>query len=409
MMRRSKRSLATCGGCWRISRRKAARGLRVPRPCILSDRFSPAAVRLQLLRFGSVKMQPIPSPETSPLPLGDDAFRRVVEWAPSAMVLIDGNGIILLVNAQTEKMFGYAREALIGQSVEMLVPERFRHHHRAFRAGYFGDPQPRPMGAGRDLAGRRADGGEFPIEIGLNPIKAEEGTMALASIIDISERLRTQQRLEDALHEKTVLLNEVHHRVKNNLQVVTSLLNLQAEHAADPHVRAILGESCGRVKAMSLTHQLLYQRKDFSHLDLAEYLQRLVQSIRASYRVAGGRIELLLDLPGEGLHLDLERSIPCGLLINELLTNAFKHAFPAERSGKVMVRLVEESGEQICLSVSDDGIGLPPDSELAQGSSLGLQLVPLLVEQLHGTLVIEREGGTRFSARFPKVFAVKEA
>ena len=354
-------------------------------------------------------MQPIPSPETSPLPLGDDAFRRVVEWAPSAMVLIDGNGIILLVNAQTEKMFGYAREALIGQSVEILVPERFRHHHRAFRAGYFGDPQPRPMGAGRDLAGRRADGGEFPIEIGLNPIKAEEGTMALASIIDISERLRTQQRLEDALHEKTVLLNEVHHRVKNNLQVVTSLLNLQAEHAADPHVRAILGESCGRVKAMSLTHQLLYQRKDFSHLDLAEYLQRLVQSIRASYRVAGGRIELLLDLPGEGLHLDLERSIPCGLLINELLTNAFKHAFPAERSGKVMVRLVEESGEQICLSVSDDGIGLPPDSELAQGSSLGLQLVPLLVEQLHGTLVIEREGGTRFSARFPKVFAVKEA
>ena len=100
-------------------------------------------------------MQPIPSPETSPLPLGDDAFRRVVEWAPSAMVLIDGNGIILLVNAQTEKMFGYERGALIGKSVEMLVPERFRHHHRTFRAGYFGDPQPRPMGAGRAPCRRR--------------------------------------------------------------------------------------------------------------------------------------------------------------------------------------------------------------------------------------------------------------
>lgn len=343
------------------------------------------------------------------LPLGDDAFRRVVEWAPSAMVLIDGNGIIVLVNAQTEKMFGYERAALVGQSVEMLVPGRFRQHHSAYRAGYFGDPQPRPMGAGRDLAGCRADGGEFPIEIGLNPIETDDGTMALASIIDISERLRTQQRLEDALREKTVLLNEVHHRVKNNLQVVTSLLNLQAEHAADPHVRAILGESCGRVKAMSLTHQLLYQRKDFSHLDLAEYLQRLVQSIRASYRVAGGHIELLMDLPGEGLRLDLERSIPCGLVINELLTNAFKHAFPAERSGKVTVRLVEEGDEAVCLSVSDDGIGLPPDDELAQRSSLGLQLVPLLVEQLHGVLLVERNAGTRFSVRFPKEFAAKEA
>lgn len=339
------------------------------------------------------------------LPLGDDAFRRVVEWAPSAMVLIDGHGIIVLVNAQTEKMFGYEREALIGQSVEILVPERFRHHHRAFRAGYFGDPQPRPMGAGRDLAGCRADGGEFPIEIGLNPIETDDGTMALASIIDISERLRAQQRLEDALREKTVLLNEVHHRVKNNLQVVTSLLNLQAEHAADPHVRAILGESCGRVKAMSLTHQLLYQRKDFSHLDLAEYLQRLVQSIRASYRVAGGHVELLMDLPSEGPHLDLERSIPCGLLTNELLTNAFKHAFPGERRGKVTVRLADEGDEEICLSVSDDGIGLPPETELAQRSSLGLQLVPLLVEQLHGVLVVERDAGTRFSVRFPKVFS----
>ncbi|MFT3850307.1 MAG: histidine kinase dimerization/phosphoacceptor domain -containing protein [Propionivibrio sp.] len=343
------------------------------------------------------------------LPLGDDAFRRVVEWAPSAMVLIDGNGTIVLVNAQTEKMFGYERAALIGRSVEILVPERFRHHHRAYRAGYLGDPQPRPMGAGRDLAGRRSDGSEFPIEIGLNPIETEAGTMALASIIDISERLRTQQRLEDALREKTVLLNEVHHRVKNNLQVVTSLLNLQAEHATDPNVRAILGESCGRVKAMSLTHQLLYQRKDFSHLDLAEYLQRLVQSIRASYRVADGHVELSMDLPGDGLHLDLERCIPCGLLINELLTNAFKHAFPAERRGKITVRLVEESDERICLSVGDDGIGLPPDAELAQRSSLGLQLVPLLVEQLHGILVIERNVGTRFAVSFPKELAAKEA
>jgi len=340
--------------------------------------------------------------------LGEDSFRRVVEWAPSAMVMIDGKGTMVLVNAQTEQMFNYDRQDLIGQSVEILVPERFRQHHQAFRAGYFNDPQPRPMGVGRDLAGCRADGSEFPIEIGLNPIATEAGVMVLASIIDITERRRAQQRLEDALLEKTVLLNEVHHRVKNNLQVVTSLLNLQADFAEDPRLRAILAESCGRVKAMALTHQLLYERKDFSRLDLGDYLDRLVQSIRSSYRGTGERIGLRLEPPHENVHLDLERAVPCGLLINELVTNSFKHAFKDERSGEIIIEIHEEADDQICLSVADNGCGLPPETELPRSSSLGLQLVQLFVEQLHGTLSIEREGGTRISIRFPKRFSIKE-
>ena len=340
--------------------------------------------------------------------LGEDSFRRVVEWAPSAMVMIDTSGIMVLVNAQTERMFDYGRDALIGKSVEMLVPERFRQHHRMFRAGYFNDPQPRPMGVGRDLAGCRADGSEFPIEIGLNPIATEAGVMVLASIIDITERQRAQQRLEDALREKTVLLNEVHHRVKNNLQVITSLLNLQADYAADPRLRAILAESCGRVKAMALTHQLLYERKDFSRLYLYDYLDRLVQSIRSSYRATGDRIGLRLVQPSPELQLDLERAIPCGLLINELVTNSFKHAFPGERRGEIVIEISEAADSQICLSVADDGVGLPLDAELAQTSSLGLQLVQLFVEQLHGSLSIDRKAGTRFSLCFPKRLTLKE-
>ncbi|MFZ2853202.1 MAG: histidine kinase dimerization/phosphoacceptor domain -containing protein [Rhodocyclaceae bacterium] len=340
--------------------------------------------------------------------LGEDSFRRVVEWAPSAMVMIDRAGIIVLVNAQTERMFDYGRSALIGQSVEILVPERFRGKHVQFRAGFFGDPQPRPMGVGRDLAGCRADGSEFPIEIGLNPIDTEAGVMVLASIIDITERRRAQQRLEDALLEKTVLLNEVHHRVKNNLQVITSLLNLQADYAADPRLRAILAESCGRVKAMALTHQLLYERKDFSRLDLGDYLQRLVQSIRASYRAAGDRVALRLVLPDGGVQLDLERTIPCGLLVNELVTNSFKHAFPEERRGEIVIELCEDADSHIRLSVADDGVGLPSEAALALRSSLGLQLVPLFVDQLHGVLTVERESGTRFSVSFPECFVAKE-
>lgn len=332
--------------------------------------------------------------------LGEDSFRRVVEWAPSAMVMINRDGVVVLVNAQAERMFDYSREALIGQSVEILVPERFRHHHCLFRAGYFSDPKPRPMGEGRDLAGRRSDGSEFPIEIGLNPLDTEAGEMVLASIVDITERQRAQQRLENALREKTVLLNEVHHRVKNNLQVVTSLINLQANHATDANLRAILTESCGRVKAMALTHQLLYEREDFSKIDLGDYFQRLTQSIRATYRAIGRHIELNLVLPEKPVYLEVERAIPCGLLINELVTNAYKHAFPQERRGQIVIQLDQGKDDSIGFSVADDGVGLPIDAELAGGSSLGLQLVPLFVDQLHGTLTIERSRGTRFRCVF---------
>lgn len=340
--------------------------------------------------------------------LGDDSFRRVVEWAPSAMVMIDQNGIIVLANAQAEEMFNYNRQTLIGQPIEILVPERFRNHHAMYRSSFFGDLKPRPMGAGRDLAGCRADGSEFPVEIGLNPIDTEAGTMVLASIIDITERRRAQQRLEDALREKTVLLNEVHHRVKNNLQVITSMLNLQADIAADPRLRAVLAESCGRVKAMALTHQLLYERKDFSRLDLGDYLERLTHSISSTYRGIGDRIKLRLRLPAHNVLLDLDRTIPCGLLLNELVTNSYKHAFPGERFGEIVIELQEGGTEQIHLSIADDGVGIPPEIELSSCVSLGLQLVTLLVDQLHGTLDITRESGTRFCVSFPTQPVVKE-
>lgn len=354
----------------------------------------------------------VASAAVAPLPglrLGEDSFRRVVEWSPSAMVLVDQGGIIVLVNIKTEQLFKYSRDELIGRPVEVLLPERFREHHRHFRSAYYGYPKPRPMGAGRDLTGVRSDNTEFPIEIGLNPIDTAEGGMVLASIIDITERLRTQQHLEDALREKTMLLNEVHHRVKNNLQIVTSLLNLQAAHVSDPRLRAILGESCGRVKAMALTHQLLYERKDFSQLDLADYLQRLVQAIRAAYSVAGGRIALRMEIPADGVPLDLERSVSCGLLINELVTNAYKHAFPADGRGEIVVGLRLDGDERIGFGVADDGVGSPPEEVLAQGGSLGLQLVPLFVEQLHGEMTIERGNGTRFWVSFPKDFDAGEA
>jgi two-component sensor histidine kinase len=256
----------------------------------------------------------------------------------------------------------------------------------AYRAGFFGDSKPRPMGVGRDLAGCRADGSEFPVEIGLNPIDTEAGVMVLASIIDITERQRTQQRLEDALLEKTVLLNEVHHRVKNNLQVITSLLNLQADHAADPRLRAMLAESCGRVKAMALTHQLLYERKDFSRLDLGDYLERLMHSIRATYRGTGDRIMLRLVPPQESVHSIWNGQFPAACCSMNWSPIPSSTPSPGNVAVEILIELNKDSAGLIRFSVADDGIGLPRRSVLASRVSLGLQLVPLLVEQLHGTL-----------------------
>jgi len=161
------------------------------------------------------------------------------------------------------------------------------------------------------------------------------------------------------------------------------------------------------VKAMALTHQLLYERKDFSRLDLGDYLERLMHSIRATYRGTGDRISLHLALPSSSVQLDLERTIPCGLLLNELVTNSYKHAFPGERCGEILIELDEDGDGLIRFSVTDDGVGLPAETELASRVSLGLQLVPLLVEQLHGTLEIKRENGTQFCVSFPN--SVKDA
>lgn len=339
---------------------------------------------------------------------GEASFRRVVEWAPTAMVMVDREGRIVLINAQAERVFGYPREELLGQLVEKLIPEKFSGHHPAYRAGFLADPHPRPMGSGRDLYARHQDGSEFPVEIGLNPIETEEGIMVLASIVDITERQRAQQKLERALQEKTVLLNEVHHRVKNNLQVVSSLLNLQATHTSDMRLRAVLAESQNRVRAMALTHQLLYERKDYSRIDLGEYLERLAQLLLSSYREDSTHISLRRALPAAPLFLDLERAIPCGLVVTELVTNAFKHAFPAGRKGEVRIEL-QALDDELELVVADDGAGLPGDFDLANVTSLGLQLVPLLADQLGGRFTVEGGPGARFSLRFPSVPSMRRS
>jgi PAS domain S-box-containing protein len=329
----------------------------------------------------------------------EEPFRQVVESAPNAMVMVNRGGRIEMVNAQAERVFGYARAELLGRPVEMLVPKRFRGRHPGMRGSFFSAPRSRPMGAGRDLYALRKDGSEFPVEIGLNPIETDEGTMVLSAIVDISDRKHKEERIVQALKEKDVLLGEIHHRVKNNLQIIYSLLDLQLARISDPFVVDLLRDSQNRVRSMALIHQTLYQSKDFARVDINSFLDSLVPSLITSYGVQSGRIAIHVEAVGVLLPINI--AIPCGLVVNELISNALKHAFPHGQSGEITVLLRNEPDRQLLLSVSDDGIGLPSDLDIANTATLGLQLVRLLADQIGAEIAIQRADPTRFELRSP--------
>lgn len=326
-------------------------------------------------------------------------FQLVVESAPNAMVIIDREGRIAIVNEQAERMFGYARDELLGRSVEMLVPERFRAQHPRFRQAFVDAPQARPMGAGRDLFALRKDGSEFPVEIGLNPIETDEGTLILSAIVDISERKQREARIEAALREKELLLGEVHHRVKNNLQVIDSLLDLQGLRTDDAPVRALLLGSRNRVRSMALIHQTLYQSRDFGRVDFHVFLWSLVPTLMEAYAADHGQIELEID--AKEVQLPIDAAIPCGLIVNELVTNALKYGFPSGRVGRLWVELTPLAGDAIELAVGNDGEPIAEELDLERTGSLGLELVHLLARQLRGCLAIQRANPTLFQVRFP--------
>ena len=522
----------------------------------------------------------------------EEHFRLAIEASPTGMIMVDREGHIVLINAQTEDIFGYKRDELLGQSIEMLVPKPLRSGHFELRQAFSRDPQARPMGARRDLFGLCKDGTEVPLEIALTPMETPGGGFVLTSIVDISERKRAEEehrrllaelqaltkdlerrveartkdleaahetlsrsetlfrtlfddspvsllqldfsdavaylhqlgaheagdlrvrllsdpdvvataaakvktlavnqatlelyeaatetellgsrpkilreealktyrdgllafldgrtsfegetmistrkgnsrninfrlnvlpggettwskvvvssfdmtarveaegKIRASLREKEVLLKEIHHRVKNNLQVISSLLNLQASHLSDPEARKIFGESRNRVHTIALVHEKLYGSSDLSQIQFEEYVQTLVSNLCQSLDAAERDISPIVEIRGIRLPVDL--AIPCGLIINELVTNSLKHAFPNKRGGRIEVVLRRDGPDRLELMVRDDGIGLPSGLDPRKAPSFGLDLVYTLAEQLRAIVDVRRDPGTAFSFVFPR-------
>ena len=223
----------------------------------------------------------------------------------------------------------------------------------------------------------------------------------VGNLRDITLHKKQQEELNEALHTKEMLIREVHHRVKNNLQIISSLLMLQSDLIEDERYRNIFQESIDRIRTMSVIHEMLYKSDDLGQIDNQEYLGTICENIRKSYVDESSRITLNVDI--EKMHCDVERAIICGLILNELISNALKHAFPDDRSGTIDVSFKRLDDGILELLVQDDGVGISGEIDFEHADTMGMLITYNMVNrQLHGTLTVDRENGTGIRITFPE-------
>jgi two-component sensor histidine kinase len=240
-------------------------------------------------------------------------------------------------------------------------------------------------------------------EISLGQLLANQAAIAVENARlyerahrEITERAQAEAKIKASLKEKEILLQEIHHRVKNNLQVISSLLNLQSQGIQDEKTLEVFQESQNRIRSMALIHEKLYRSSDLARVDFAEYIRNLASFLIRSYKSRAVR----LDLQAADIYLSIDDAVPCGLIVNELISNALKHAFVDGREGEICVMMQQLADRQVRLVVRDNGVGLPKDVDYMNTGSLGLQLVTMLVEQLDGTIEIRNNVGAEFEILF---------
>ncbi len=334
------------------------------------------------------------------LRLSEEKYRLHFTHINDVVYSYDTNGIITSVSPSIERVLGYAPDELLGQSLAVLTALPL------LRPAYAEKALEESV---RVLQGERIEGtlyeftaktGELiSAEISSSPIFRDGQVIAAVNVArNITERVQSETELRASLQEKEVLLKEIHHRVKNNMQIIASLLSLQSGTIEDPRTRAQFEDSQNRIRSMALVHERLYRSSDLSHIDFGAYLRDLTGHLIQGYHGKSQDIEV--EILADDIHLDVDTAVPCGLIVNELISNAFKHAFPSTGRGKVEIAVQRDDQGWYHLSVQDNGVGLPAQVDLRESKTLGLQLVSSLTKQLKGTIDVYREPGTTVKITF---------
>jgi PAS domain S-box-containing protein len=323
-------------------------------------------------------------------------LRSFIEQAPASLAMFDTEMRYLGASRRWLSDYGLGERDLSGMSHYEIFPEISAEWREAHRRGMAGEV----LQAEADRF-ERADGTVQWVRWVIQPwinIAGEIGGILIFTE-DISKTIKAEELLKASLAEKEVLLREIHHRVKNNLQVISSLVSLQADNLTDERMREEFNDVCDRIRSMALIHEKLYQTGDLAQLNFADYAASLLHYLWNSYDVLAGKVRLHLALTP--MVLSIEIAVPCGLILNELAGNALKHAFPNNSSGEVTVGLDHDAAAgTVCLWVRDNGVGLPAGLDWRQCGSLGLRLVDILASQLRGTVATGTGPGTEFRVTF---------
>lgn len=328
----------------------------------------------------------------------EEKYRVVFETTGTAIVIVEDD-IISMVNTEFEKLSGYPKEEVEGKKSwrDFIIKEdleRIERYYRIYKTSPSAVPDTYEVKA-RDRFGNIKD---IFMRIALIPNTRK----MVVSLLDVTEHKKAEENLRISFKEKEILLREVHHRTKNNLQVILSLLDLQSLTIVDKKMLGGIKDIQNRIRSISLVHEKLYQSKDLSNVNLKDYIEELANALLKSYEGSKHRISLILDI--DNIFISLDTITTCGLIINELLSNSLKYAFPNNRKGKIKLSLHSKGNNEIELCISDDGIGLPESTDFRNTRSLGLKLVQWLAEgQLEGKVILKREKGTEFLIKFKEL------
>ncbi len=328
----------------------------------------------------------------------EEKYRSLIENSPEIILIVNKDEKVEFSNFANTR---YGADEIIGHDLYEFV---FEQHHEMIREAHrkvFDGEKSQSY----ETEGKNANGDKIWYLTHVGPKYFNNEVVGLVLFIkNITDRRIDEEKIKQSLHEKEVLLKEVHHRVKNNLQIISSILNLQSTSVSDKQTLDLLKNSQDRIRSMSLIHELLYQTKDFSTINFLEYIRSISTNLFQSYN-QNKNIDLVLEL--QPVALDLDLAIPCGLIINELITNSLKYAFEITGSGEVKIVLIQLEDE-VLLTIEDNGKGFPTTIDFRDTESLGMQLVVSLVDQIDGEIKLESVSGTKYELRFKNVLTGAE-